>query len=89
MSGVSGRLASCVVAVVVLLVIIISVCANCSPRDYKKSPFRGGEGPYGMELYDSPYYYPYYQSRDYTEAWDLNGRCSAYCRGDGCAVECR
>ncbi len=55
-------------------------------------PWAGGRGPYGLQLYDSPRYYPYYEARDYLDAWNRDGRCAAYCAASedgGCAVACR
>ena len=52
----------------------------------------GGQGPYNLQLYDAPQYYPYYESRDVMGTWDNEGRCVSYCRASddgGCAVVCR
>lgn len=51
-----------------------------------------GKGPYNLQLYDSPRYYPYYEARDYMNAWDSHARCSASCgtsADGGCTVSCR
>ena len=77
-----------------------SSCASCSdpgdvyvpPPTVRQGEWDGGRGPYNLQLYDAPYFYPYYESRDYMAAWDNEGRCATYCRasGDGgCAVVCR
>ena len=61
-------------------------------RTLRRGDWVGGRGPYNLQLYDNPYYYPYYETRDYADAWDRNGRCAVYCSasGDGgCTVTCR
>lgn len=60
--------------------------------DLRRGQWEGSRGPYGLTLYDNAHYYPYYESRDYLNAWDRNGRCAAYCSASedgGCAVVCR
>lgn len=73
-------------------------CAGCGgdssrrPPSVRRGDWVGGRGPYNLQLYDSPRYYPYYEAKDYMSAWDKAGRCSAYCRASddgGCAVVCR
>lgn len=61
-------------------------------RVLRRGDWVGGRGPYNLQLYDSPYFYPYYEARDYMDAWDKDARCSAYCSASedgGCAVVCR
>lgn len=73
-------------------------CAGCGgdsrrrPPSVRQGDWVGGRGPYNLQLYDSPRYYPFYEAKDYMSAWDKAGRCSAYCRASddgGCAVSCR
>ncbi len=45
-------------------------------------------GPYNMQLYDSPYKYPYYEGLE-TMDWDGDARCVAYCATSPCTVWCR
>ena len=76
-----------------------SGCRSCGgpsaatdDRQLRGSGWVGGRGPYNLQLYDSPRYYPYYESRDYANAWDTSGRCSVSCSASedgGCAVVCR
>ena len=71
----------------------------------RKSPMRGsarGEkfaGPYNIQLYDYPFFYPHYVARD-AAAWDGDERCATYCSAPdelapgtdgttGCTVWCR
>lgn len=73
-------------------------CAGCGgdntrrPSAVRRGEWVGGRGPYNLQLYDSPRYYPFYEGKDYMASWDKAGRCSAYCRASndgGCAVVCR
>jgi hypothetical protein len=73
-------------------------CAGCGGDNTRRPPavrrgeWVGGRGPYNLQLYDSPRYYPFYEGKDYMASWDNAGRCSAYCRASddgGCAVTCR
>jgi hypothetical protein len=80
-----------------------SSCASCGGdgtslplitpnRTIRRGEWVGGRGPYNLQLYDRPYYYPYYEAKDYMSAWDNTGRCVAYCSASedgGCAVSCR
>ena len=84
------------VAIVVAVVFIISFISwqgwRQLPLDSRRGTWVGGRGPYNLQLYDSPRYYPSYEGKDYTASWDEAGRCSAYCRASddgGCAVACR
>lgn len=61
-------------------------------RPIRRGEWVGGRGPYNLQLYDAPHYYPYYESRDYMAAWDNTGRCAAFCSASedgGCTVSCR
>ena len=61
-------------------------------KEHRELRSRVGRGPYNLQLYDSPFYYPYYKARDLMAAWDRSGRCVAYCSASedgGCAVACR
>jgi hypothetical protein len=65
---------------------------RCPPDELRRGEWRGGGGPYNLQLYDSPRYYPYYEGRDYAAAWDHAGRCSVFCSASedgGCALSCR
>lgn len=74
--------------VLLLLVLLIVYLASRGGHTDKFNPScRGGRGPYGIQLYDSPHYYPYYEPRDHS-----NTRCAVYCsvsEDGGCAVSCR
>ena len=84
------------VSVLILLVIFLVLWWDRSGAPEKGS-FEGayqwqdwpGAGPYNLQLYDSPHFYPFYQGRDWRNAWDVHGRCSANCRKDGCTLVCR
>ena len=97
-----------VVAVIIILALLyrkdhgakssFASCASCGGGSSRASPsirrgeWSGGRGPYNLQLYDSPHYYPYYESKDVMNAWDGDGRCVSYCRASddgGCAVACR
>ena len=82
------------VILVVFIILLIAGARIGASLSHIKTTFagtrwdRGGSGPYNIQLYDSPRYYPFYMGRDWTN-WDADNRCSAHCRDDGCAVVCR
>ena len=80
-----GAACGIALAVVILLLVVLVVAGGVSGRG--KGGFDTG-GPYGIGLYDSPRYYPFYQARDWLTG-DIDSRCIAYCRGDGCTLSCR
>ncbi len=82
MDASSGR---CLVVGLLAIAAIIVVAAIWRAR--RRDSFGPG-GPYGLGLYDSPRYYPHYQSRGWT-GWDADGRCMTTCRDDGCSQVCR
>lgn len=80
-----------IIALAIVLVLVLVIVLYRGELFARKNRFASGSGPYSMQLYDSPRYYPFYEGREYTK-WDRDGRCATYCRasGDGgCAVVCR
>jgi hypothetical protein len=57
-------------------------------------PLLCGMGPYHLQIYDAPHYYPYYKG-SHQVYWDFNGKCGVWCAptpGDPekkCTVWCR
>lgn len=83
-----GSLILAVVAILLVLAIVQMARQKGGRKDTACGG--GGGGPYNIQLYDSPRYYPYYWARDYTCPWDSTGRCAAYCgAGPPCTVSCR
>lgn len=78
-------------ATIIVLLILITATFVAKRRAGIEpfAPDSANRGPYNIGLYDSPYYYPFYQGREYTAAWDGGGQCVTYCRADGCTVVCR
>lgn len=74
------------VLVAVVIVIIVLVRRNRSARAGAPSQFTSG--PYNIQLYDYPYYYPFYTGRNATD-WDGDKHCVSYCSQEPCAVWCR
>lgn len=81
---------SCCTAIVIaaIIVAIIIVIILCVRGGYTR-PAKHDDFSSSRILYDAPYYYPDYISRDYMNAWDLTGSCAAYCANEGCVVVCR
>lgn len=73
----------CLVIGLLILAVIMTIVVTRWAR-HKRDTF----APYGLGLYDSPRYYPHYQSRDWAE-WDADGRCITTCRDDGCVQVCQ
>jgi hypothetical protein len=76
-----------IVSVLVLVTIILAAAWAAHLRTRE----RGGAfcpGPYNMQIYDSPYFYPYYEARA-QQQWDADRKCVSFCGQSPCTVWCR
>lgn len=74
------------VALVVAIIIVIVVQVSGADLIGNGKQRFCETGPYGMSLFDSPRYYPFYEGQAYVGAAP---QCVPYCRAGGCAVVCR
>ena len=93
--------AAVVAAVLILAAAPVLLVLRRTPGGGKNGGGEGfsppGRGPYGLQLYDTPRYYPYYPGRSPRYA-AYGPRCVLYCAGgagllggqaEECAVSCR
>lgn len=83
-----ARAAPVVAAILALLIVVILVVAWAARG---RAEARGGAfcpGPYNMQLYDSPYFYPYYEARA-QQQWDADRKCVSFCGQSPCTIWCR
>lgn len=86
-----ARAAPMIVSVLVLLVVIILVAFAAIWVLPLRTRERGGAfcpGPYNMQIYDSPYFYPYYEARA-QQQWDADRKCVSFCGQSPCTIWCR
>jgi hypothetical protein len=77
-----------IASILVLLVIVILAAAWAF---HSQTRARGGTfcpGPYNMQIYDSPYFYPYYEARA-QQQWDADRKCVSFCGQSPCTIWCR
>ncbi|MDE2095892.1 MAG: hypothetical protein KGL39_01445 [Patescibacteria group bacterium] len=72
----------------VLALIVITTLSSAGPARLRRLGRSTMSGPYNIQLYDVPLYYPDYVGRAAT-SWDGDKRCAAYCEKEPCAVWCR
>ncbi len=80
-------------AIIAIILILAFLFAICSGKDFLtgKDTYCGSVydmGPYNIQLYDRPYYYPRWEG-NHNLWWDTNARCAAYCTQSPCVVWCR
>lgn len=91
------------VVVLVLVILLVAWASHTARDNYSVAPeadptlygpLVAGMGPYHLQIYDVPLYYPYYKGSQQVP-WDFDGKCSVSCTpkpGDPekrCTVWCR
>lgn len=82
-----------IAAVLALLIVVILALTGAAFMRPKagRSQAHGGTfcpGPYNMQIYDSPYFYPYYEARA-QQQWDADRKCVSFCGQSPCTIWCR
>ena len=80
-----------IIIVIILILAVLFVAFSDKIFRGKKDKYCGSiydMGPYNIQLYDKPYYYPKWEG-NHQLWWDTNARCAAYCAQTPCTIWCR
>lgn len=78
--------------ILLAFIIVIIIVLLYSKRKQKFVPsfynYYDMPGPYNMQLYETPYHYPFYEARE-SLVWDGASGCTASCEKSPCTIWCR